>query len=233
MRDTSLSKTPGKPTVYEHKNINYLIPVFSLVYGPLAREMEPLEHLDKTVRSEVQEDYSDFNTNIEDHLRYLPVASVYALGLAGVKGKNNTVDKTALFLISNTLTNLSVKFLKQQTHRLRPDGSDHLSFPSGHTATAFVGAEFMNQEYKDRSPWYGVAAYTMASATGTLRMLNGKHWLSDVVMGAGVGILTTKMVYLAYPVVKGKIFGNKESRMMIVPAYEQGLYGFSLAAKLN
>ncbi|NEU07284.1 phosphatase PAP2 family protein [Flavihumibacter sp. R14] len=210
-----------------------MIPVVSLIYGPLAREMEPLEDLDKNVRSEVLEDYSDFNTNIEDHLRYLPAAAVYALGIAGVKGKNNTVDKTALFLISNTLTNLSVKFLKKQTHRLRPDGSDHLSFPSGHTATAFAGAEFMNQEYKDLSPWFGVAAYTMASATGTLRMLNRKHWLSDVVMGAGVGILTTKLVYLAYPVVKGKIFGNKEPMMMIVPAYEQGLYGFSLAAKFN
>ena len=215
------------------KKLAYLLPASTLFYGAIGRQWEPLEHLDKSIRSEVLEDYPHFSTNFEDHLQYLPAASVYILALSGVKGKNNALDKTALYLISHTLTNLSVKFLKKQTHRLRPDGSDHLAFPSGHTATAFAAAEFMNQEYKDISPWYGVAAYTMASATGTLRMMNNKHWLSDVVMGAGVGILTTKLVYLGYPAIKGKIFGNKESGLVIVPAYNRGIYGFSMAATIK
>ena len=215
------------------KKLAYLLPATSLLYGVLGREWDPLEHLDKDIRSEILEDYPHFRTNLEDHLQYMPAVSVYILGLSGVKGKNTTLDKTALYLISHTLTNLSVKFLKKQTHRLRPDGSDHLAFPSGHTATAFAAAEFMNQEYKDASPWYGVAAYSMASATGTLRMLNKKHWLSDVVMGAGVGILTTKLVYLGYPVIKRKIAGKKESKLVIIPVYQHGLYGFSMAATLK
>ena len=78
------------------------------------------------------------------------------------------------------------------------DGSGR-AFPSGHTATAFVAAEFIQQEFKDASPWYGFAGYTVATATGTLRMLKNAHWFSDVVAGAGVGILTTKLTYLAYP----------------------------------
>ena len=91
-----------------------------------------------------------------------------------------------MYLISNTLTGIAVSKLKTQTAILRPDGSSNRSFPSGHTAEAFAAAEFMNQEYKHLSPWYGIAGYTLATATGTLRVLNNSHWLSDVIMGAGL-----------------------------------------------
>lgn len=102
-----------------------------------------------------------------------------------------------------------------------------------HTATAFVAAEFMNQEYKDVSPWYGISAYTMAATAGTLRMLNNIHWLSDVVMGAGVGIHSTKLAYLAYPIVKRSLRVKKHSNLMLVPSYQSGFYGFSMAARLT
>jgi membrane-associated phospholipid phosphatase len=91
----------------------------------------------------------------------------------------------------------------------RPDGSSNNSFPSGHTANAFMGAEFLYQEYKDVSPWYGIAGYVVATGTGLFRMYNNRHWFSDVVAGAGFGILSTKVAYWIYPWMKEKIFKEK------------------------
>lgn len=56
--------------------------------------------------------------------------------------------------------------LKSITKIERPDGSSKNLFPFGHTATAFAGAEFLWQEYKDKSIWYGIAGYSVATGTG-------------------------------------------------------------------
>jgi membrane-associated phospholipid phosphatase len=86
----------------------------------------------------------------------------------------------------------------------------------------------MRQEYKDVSPWYGVAGYAMAAATGYLRMYNNKHWLSDVVAGAGVGIMSAKLVYWIYPVIKRKLFKDKDVTTMVMPTYQDGAIGLGL-----
>jgi hypothetical protein len=211
----------------------YLLPVGGIIYGILAQDAKLLKRFDRDLKLDIQEDYPHFQTHIDNQLQYVPAVTVYALDLLGVKGKNTVVDKTAMYLISNTLTGIAVGTLKTQTGRARPDGSDKRSFPSGHTAAAFAAAEFMNQEYKDLSPWYGIAGYTAATATGTLRMLNNKHWLSDVIMGAGVGVLTTKLVYTAYPAIKSKLFANKPSKVVIVPFYDRGFYRLALTAPLD
>jgi membrane-associated phospholipid phosphatase len=93
----------------------------------------------------------------------------------------------------------STHLLKRATGVTRPDGTNALSFPSGHTATAFASAEFMRMEYKDVSPWYGIAGYAAAATTGYLRMYNNRHWLGDVLAGAGIGILSTQAAYFLYP----------------------------------
>ena len=98
-----------------------------------------------------------------------------------------------------------VNTLKRTTNVERPDGSNHHSFPSGHTATAFMTATMFNKEYGHKSPWIGVGAYGMATATGVMRMANNKHWLSDVLTGAGIGILSTEIgYYLADLIFKDK-----------------------------
>lgn len=77
----------------------------------------------------------------------------------------------------------------------RPDGSSRTSFPSGHTATAFMTATMLRHEYGHLSPWIGIGGYTVATGTGLMRMANNKHWLSDVLTGAGIGILSTEVGY--------------------------------------
>lgn len=229
--DTVLVKS--KPPSTFHKTVPYLAPTALVVYGILSLESDLLQAVDGNVSADLRKAYPHFRTRIDDKLQFMPAVSAYALGFIGVKGKNTFSDKTALYFISNAIMGVSVYGLKIQTHKLRPDGSDNLAFPSGHTASAFVAAEFMTQEYKDVSPWYGIAAYTMAAATGSLRMLNNKHWLSDVVMGAGVGILSTKLAYVVYPVIKRSLGKTQTSKVMIMPSYQPGMFGFSMAVRLN
>lgn len=85
--------------------------------------------------------------------------------------------------------------LKVHTKVTHPDGSNHHSFPFGHTATAFMTATMMSKEYGFKSPWYSIGAYSLATATGLTRMANNKHWLSDILAGAGFGILSTELGY--------------------------------------
>jgi membrane-associated phospholipid phosphatase len=115
----------------------------------------------------------------------------------------------------------TVLSLKSITKVERPDGSGFNSFPSGHTATAFAGAEFLWQEYKDVSIWCGISGYLVATETGLFRIYNDKHWLTDVVAGAGIGLLSTKIAYWINPFIQRKIFNSKQSRTtsMLAPFY--------------
>ena len=99
---------------------------------------------------------------IDDVTQYVPAASVYALNLAGIKGKNNFKDRTIILGLSALFTGISVNSIKYTAKEERPDKSTSNSFPSGHTAIAFMGAEFLWQEYKDVSIWYGIAGYALS-----------------------------------------------------------------------
>jgi membrane-associated phospholipid phosphatase len=138
-----------------------------------------------------------------------------------------------IYLLSNAMMGITVYSLKKITRVQRPDGFGTNAFPSGHTATAFVAAEFLRQEYKDVSPWYGVAGYLAATATGALRMYNNKHWFRDILPGAGFGILSTRVAYWIYPAIKRKFFKDKPMNTMIMPWYQNGVGGISLLHAFN
>jgi membrane-associated phospholipid phosphatase len=108
----------------------------------------------------------------------------------------------------------------------RPDLSNTLSFPSGHTAIAFASAQFMFREYKDSNFLLAVSGYSLAVFTGVYRMLNNKHWFGDVVGGAGFGILSTELAYWLYPKINNLLGGKREnSSSMIMPYYQKGNVG--------
>jgi len=185
-------------------NKNYLsaksiaIPTAFIGYGVTSLTGGGLQELNKKICQEVVEDCSGFNTKVDDYLKYAPAASVYLLNMAGIKGRNNFIDRSIILAMSTILSAQLVTALKHGTHQLRPDESTYNSFPSGHTTTAFIGAELMNQEFGWRSPWYSVVGYSMASGTALLRIMNNRHWLSDVIAAAGIGMLTTKFSYWLY-----------------------------------
>lgn len=165
---------------------------------------------------------------VPDHVTmFLPFVAYYGLNAAGIKGQHKIIDATLIYTMSSVITNSIVFTVKNRSAVERPDASDLLSFPSGHTAQAFVSAEFLRQEYKHISPWYGIAGYAAAVGTGMLRMRHNKHWLNDVVAGAGVGILSTRVSYWLYPKIKKLVMPGAKDDIMIAPSYSNGAVGLS------
>jgi len=202
----SAAQVAAKKIQLQHlpPNKNYLsakgviIPTTFIAYGFTSLHSNGLQKLNKQICEEVVEDCGGFNTTVDDYLKYAPAASVYLLNFVGIKGRHEFIGRSIILVASTILSAQLVTALKHDTHQLRPDGSTYNSFPSGHTTTAFIGAEMMNQEFGWRSPWYSVAGYSLATGTAVLRIMNNRHWLSDVVAGAGIGMLTTKFTYWLY-----------------------------------
>lgn len=204
---------------FDYKQL--IIPGVLIGYGFIGLESDQLKGYNAEIKEEVNEDI-DHKISIDDFSQWAPAVSVYGLNAFGIKGKNNLKDRSIILASSYLMMSASVFALKSITKVERPDGSSNNSFPSGHTATAFAGAEFMYQEYKDQSVWYGVAGYAVATATGMFRMYNNRHWLTDVAAGAGIGILCTKTAYWIYPYLQNKVFkSSKENKTtsMIMPFY--------------
>lgn len=212
--------------------ITFIAPAVLIGYGFAAvYDHAALKQLDVSTKAELQEDHPLFAAHVDDYLQLAPAAAVYALNLSGVKGKHNLFDVTMLYVTSAAIMGVSTHFVKQGVGRMRPDGSGTNSFPSGHTASAFMAAEFLHQEYKDVNPWIGYAGYFVATATGTLRMYNNKHWFSDVVAGAGFGIASTKIAYLIYPYMKSLFTSKKEGNFTLMPFHQPGSTGLMLSGR--
>jgi len=207
---------------------SFILPAALIGYGFTALNNSGLKSINNKVKEEIWTEDPHKKLPLDNYLMFAPAAAVYGLNAMGIHGKNNFRDRTILYLMANVFANGAVFSLKSTTHQLRPDGSAYNSFPSGHTAEAFASAEFMRQEYKDVSPWYGVAGYAMATATGVLRLYNNKHWVSDVVTGAGIGIASTKLAYWLYPYIKHALWKDKPEGMVVMPAYQNGAFGVAL-----
>lgn len=154
-----------------------------------------------------------FRRRTDDYLQYAPAAVMLGMKAFGIEGRSSWGRMLVSDAFSALLMGGAVNTLKQTTRVTRPDGSDNRSFPSGHTATAFMTATMLAKEYGHRSPWISIGAYTAASATGLMRMANNKHWLSDVLTGAGIGILSTELgYYWADLIFKGQGIGRMEEK---------------------
>lgn len=207
---------------------SFILPATFVVYGVVSLHTDALQDINERVHEEVYTEGQPGKTKLDNYLQYAPAVAVYGLNLAGIHGKNNFLDRTIIYGLSNLMMAVTVNVTKRVAGELRPDGSDDLSFPSGHTATAFAAAEFLRQEYKDLSVWYGIAGYAAATATGYLRISNNKHWVGDVVAGAGIGIISTRLAYWIYPAIKRAVFKNKDVHTIVMPVYQEGSLGLGL-----
>lgn len=170
-------------------------------------------------------------TKVDDYTQFAPIVAVYGLNICGVRGRHNFRDLTVMMATASLMGGTVLYGLKYGLGVTRPDGSARNSFPSGHTTIAFMGAEFLRQEYKDVSPWYGVAGYVVAGATGAMRIYNNRHWLSDVVAGAAIGILSAKAAYWIYPSMRRWLFPNsRNTRALVLPYYDGRSFGVGLCA---
>ena len=139
---------------------------------------------------------TDFKTGIDDYTQFFGPVMTVGLKLGGYEGRSDWPRLLASAAVSYGLMAGLVNGIKYSAKEMRPDGSTANSWPSGHTATSFVGATLLHKEYGlTRSPWFSVAGYGVATATGVMRVLNNRHWVSDVMSGAGIGILSGELGY--------------------------------------
>lgn len=193
------------------------LPALLIGYGLIGIESDEIKNINQQAHLEIHE-HIDKRITYDDFSQYLPFVSVYGLNTFGIKGQNNFRDRTLILATAYLIMGATINSLKGITAIQRPDGSTFNSFPSGHTATAFMGAEFLYQEYKNTSAWYGIFGYTIALGTGYFRMHNDRHWFTDVLTGAGIGILSTKIAYWIHPFLANKVFKKKtKSQKVIMP----------------
>lgn len=141
----------------------------------------------------------------DDILQYSPAAVMLGMKACGYESRTKWAGMLVSDAFSVGIMAATVNGIKYSVRRLRPDGSRYNSFPSGHTATAFMTATMLHKEYGWRSPWFSIGSYTVATVTGVSRILNNRHWMSDVVAGAAIGIGSVHLGYF----ITDKIFKDK------------------------
>ena len=155
---------------------------------------------------------------MEDYTRFVPSVAYLTLGSLGVKGKHNFRDRALVTLTSHAAMALLSYGMKYTVHARRPDGGEH-SFPSGHVALAFTGAELTRIEYGNA---WGAAAYAVATSVAVLRLYNDRHYFGDVLAGAGIGILSAHIGYWLLPLEQRWFHLNPDCGITVaaMPAYD-------------
>lgn len=108
--------------------------------------------------------------------------------------KNDKVAVTGADIMrAQLLGQAYVQALKFTVQRERPDKSNHVSFPSGHSASAFATAGVLQRHYGWK---VGIPATLVAGYVATARVHDNKHYLSDVIFGGAMGIAAQRTVTL-------------------------------------
>lgn len=210
-----------------HKQL--IVPVALVATGALLVNTA----LDKDLQSNANRFFGeDFDTSVDDYLQFVPIAQIYLGKSFGYKPKNDFQHQTINIAIANVMAISAITALKHTTKVERPDGTDNLSFPSGHTTFAFTNAALLYYEYKDSNLWYASSGFLFASATGILRIANNKHYTSDVLAGAGIGLATGLIVSYWNPF-KSVTFGKKKKTTAFVYPQVGSQIGLGTLIQLN
>jgi membrane-associated phospholipid phosphatase len=213
-----------------HKgNLNpFIIPSSLILTGSVFFD----SHLNKEVKKIVG---THQTVSIDNYFQYTPACLTFGMEVFGIKGKHSLKQKAIIYGFSSMIVSGIVLPVKYFSHELRPDGSNYYSFPSGHTAAAFASAELMRIEYRESKPWLCFVGYLIAGSTGYLRLYNNKHWISDVITGAGIGILSTKIAanLVDYYVAKSNKKHTKTNSLLFLPGWQNNQLGFNIIKQFH
>ena len=190
-----------------HHSLSLAVPVAAVGFA-----MMPADH---AIRDRVVEGMPGFHCKVDDYIQYAPLAAQLTLSMCGVQGRSkNRWHVLVTDALAAAMMATVVNGMKYSIDRTRPNGSA-ASFPSGHTATAFMGATLLAHEYAHKSVWIPIAGYSVATATGIMRILNNKHYASDVLVGAAIGIVTAELAYWASDAIFNdrKLFKSRKARI--------------------
>ena len=203
-------KTSKKTTL---KIKQFILPASLIVVGSSLSG----SHFEKEIKNSFHDGSEhdiDFTLPIDDLIQYAPIIELYTADVLGIEAKNHWFDQTKYLAIANIITAGITHAGKNIINKQRPNGADH-AFPSGHTSFSFTNASVLYHEFKDTAPGFAYSGYAVTTLVGGLRVVNNKHWISDVLVGAGVGILVTKLVYHFEPLKKWNPFKNKDNVMLL------------------
>jgi len=168
--------------------------------------LKRIKKADKAIEAKFKGDWWQLPPELDLLFKWLPALYVLIADATGVKTKNRFTERVIIIALSELILNSFVQPSKKIIHRRRPGSFfKYNSFPSGHTATSFSGAEILRQEVKENADLLSLAGYTIACATATLRLYKRKHWFSDIVAGAIAGIISAKLSYMLYTTKLSKI----------------------------
>lgn len=209
---------------YKFKPTSLILPASLITVGAVGTAIDGMNDFHLFTRKD-----SVKQIHIDDYLEWGMLGWVFVCDLIG-KEKHNWVDQLCLVAIAEGFNAGMTRTLKYTVNEPRPDGRPY-SFPSGHTANAFLGAHIAYKEFKDSSPWLAYSGYALATFVACSRLYNNRHWVADVVAGAGFGILSVELSYLVYFPIRNaiarKINLKKSDKLVIAPVLNEqggGLY---------
>lgn len=174
-------------TFFTQKDTRVIIGVFAPAAGVAytwdqAGIEESQEHLDK----------SSFQPgNIGGSFLVQTGAAVGTWAFGTLSGNRKTAEVGNDLIRAQLTSQVLVQGIKLMTRRERPDDSNNHSFPSGHTASAFATATVLERHFGWKA---GLPAYGFATYVGLARLSANKHHMSDVLMGAAMGIASARAV---------------------------------------
>ncbi|MGB6151710.1 MAG: phosphatase PAP2 family protein [Pricia sp.] len=198
-----------------------ILPAGLIASGILLSDSAFEQSLNKETRDRVG---NSFKFGIDEYTRFAPPALMYIADIAGVEAKNHWFDQTKNMALSIIITDIITNTMKRHIYKVRPDGSNAKAFPSGHSSLTFTSAGVLHEEFRETSPILAYSGYGFAAVTGSFRMLNNRHYLSEVLAGAGIGILVAKLVCHFDYLFKWNPF-LKSKDISLIPRYENGTVG--------
>ncbi len=217
------SKTKFRPT-------QLIFPVSLIAVGSFGLWNDRTKKWNKCVQTRMTDWRGDDNYfHADDYLQYAPIVAYIGLDFVGIRAQNSFKERIAVTATSWLSLGIIVNGMKYTIREKRPDSNARNSFPSGHTATVFMGAELVRSEY---GTYWGIGAYTIACGVGFLRLWNNRHWVTDVIAGAGVGILSARIGYWMLPYYRKWFkWENKKLTTVAVPFYDSynKAFGASMA----
>ncbi len=189
--------TGGSYDNLKFKPNQLILPAALITAGTIGVYFHPFRHIDYTVSNGMNDLRGKENyLKIDDYIQYLPAVCYLTMGWLPNTGKHSFRERAAVELTAYLVMTAIVKTSKHFINEKRPRSSAMNSFPSGHTSNAFTGAELIRLEYGGA---YGIGAYAVATGIAFMRLYNNRHWLNDIIGGAGVGILAARIGYWMLP----------------------------------
>lgn len=127
---------------------------------------------------------------------WLPTVFVLVEAFAS-REKDKIRKAVIIFGFVRIVSDIIITVLKKNIDRRRPDSVlQYNSFPSRHSAISFSGAQQLHMQSIGSTEAYG--GFAFATFTALLRVHRKRHWLSDVIAGAIIGIVSVRIAHFIY-----------------------------------